>query len=269
MFDLFDEDLDEMDLVEGALALNYAINSETDVNWVEAELERMLKEVELALVSESCEKQKFDSFLRYFYYEWNFQGDNETYFASENVFVDSVLRRRKGIPVSLGAVFLFFAKRLGFPVEGVTFPTQFLIKLDWPGEQACYINPYNGEYVARRILSAWLIGHEGPLAQLKPEHLQAADHPTIIGRWLAVTKSALLREERYTLALKCTDLALTFVPDDPYEIRDRGFIYQQLDCLQVAKSDYQFFINQCPEDPAAELLKTQVRALEDNAITLH
>ncbi len=104
---------------------------------------------------------------------------------------------------------------------------------------------------------------------MKAEHLKTADHPTIIGRWLAVTKSALLREERYTLALRCTDLALSFVPDDPYEIRDRGFIYQQLDCHQIAKTDYQFFIDQCPEDPAAELLKSQLRALDTNIVTIH
>lgn len=269
MFDLFDEDLDGMELVEGALALNYAINSETDVAWVENELANLLSETKLALIDIVDEKEKFESFLRFFYAELGFQGDSEAYFSSENVFIDTVLKRRKGIPVSLGALFIYFAGNLGFPVEGVTFPTQFLVKLDWPDEETQYINPYNGEYVAKKILTAWLIGQEGPLAKLKPEHLKTADHPTIIGRWLAVTKSALLREERYTLALKCTDLALTFVPDDPYEIRDRGFIYQQLDCHQIAKTDFQFFIEQCPEDPAAELLKSQLRALDESVVTIH
>ncbi len=269
MFDLFDEDLDQLELVEGALALNFAINPETEVHWVELELEKLFSQAELALVNEVDEKQKFESFLRLFYHEWSFEGDSEAYFSSENVFIDKVLQRKKGIPVSLGALLLYFARKLGFPVEGVTFPTQFLVKVTWFGERAQYINPYNGEYVAEHILNAWLIGHEGPLAKLKAEHLESADNPTVIGRWLAVLKSALLREERYTLALKCTDLALTFVPDDPYEIRDRGFIYQQLDCYQVARNDYQFFIDQCPEDPAAELLKSQLKALDDNSVTIH
>ncbi|UGA54105.1 SirB1 family protein [Vibrio sp. VB16] len=269
MFKLFDEDLDGMAIVEGALALNHSINSDTDVAWAEAELAKLLSEIELALVNETDEKQKFDSFIRYFYCDLGFKGDSEAYFSSENVFMDTVLRRRMGIPVSLGALFLYFAGKLGFPVEGVTFPTQFLVKLLWSDEKPMYINPYNGEYVDKKILTAWLIGQEGPLAKLKAEHLKTADHPTIIGRWLAVTKSALLREERYTLALRCTDLALSFVPDDPYEIRDRGFIYQQLDCHQIAKTDYQFFIDQCPEDPAAELLKSQLRALDTNIVTIH
>jgi regulator of sirC expression with transglutaminase-like and TPR domain len=270
MFELFDEDLDNMELVEGALALNKAIDPDTDVSWAEQELARLLKEAELCLANEVSEEQRFESFLRLFYQEWGFSGDNEAYFSSDNAFIDKVLERRKGIPLSLGSLVLYLGRHLGFPVEGVAFPSQFLLKVCWQHkERPCYINPYDGEYVAEHILRAWLIGLEGPLAKLEPKHLKSADHPTLIGRWLAIIKSALLREEHYTLALKCTDLALTFVPDDPYEIRDRGFIYQQLDCFQVAKSDYQFFIEQCPDDPAAKLLKLQVNALNETPITIH
>jgi len=180
-----------------------------------------------------------------------------------------VLERRKGIPVSLGSLLLYFGKQLGFPVEGITFPTQFVVMVRWPEHPVQYVNPFNGEYVSEHTLRAWLVGQKGPFAKLKPNYLKAADHPTVIGRWLALIKSALLREERYALALRCSDLALSFAPDDPYEIRDRGFIYQQLDCHQIALSDYQYFIDQCPEDPAAELLKNQVRAMSQTQVTLH
>lgn len=269
MLELFDEDFDAMELVEGALALNKAINSDTQVAWAEAELRRLVKEAELALSHEYDEKQRFDALLRLFYHEWGFRGDQDAYFDSANAFVDKVLKRRKGIPVSLGSLLLYLGRQLDFPLKAVTFPTQFLLKLEWFGEPARYINPFNGEYVCEHTLGAWLIGHSGPLATLKSEHLKEADNPTVIGRWLALIKSALLREERYTLALKCTDLALTFVPDDPYEIRDRGFIYQQLDCHQIALNDYQYFIDQCPDDPASELLKSQVNAMSDTRVTLH
>ncbi|QXO18058.1 MULTISPECIES: SirB1 family protein [Vibrio] len=269
MLDLCDEDFDAMELVDGALALNKAINPDTQVAWAKVELKRLLDEAELALLHERDEKQRFEAFLRLFYFEWGFAGDSEAYFDSSNAFIDKVLERRKGIPVSLGALLLYFGRQLGFPLQGVTFPTQFIVELHWPDEGPRYINPFSGEYVSLHTLQAWLIGHKGPLTKLKTDHLKPADHPTIIGRWLALVKSALLREEHYTLALRCTDLALTFVPDDPYEIRDRGFIYQQLDCHQVALTDYQYFIEQCPDDPAAELLKTQLNALSHDAVTLH
>jgi regulator of sirC expression with transglutaminase-like and TPR domain len=64
-------------------------------------------------------------------------------------------------------------------------------------------------------------------------------------------------------------MALEFSPGDPHEIRDRGYIYQQLECSHVAAMDYEYFIEQCPEDPAAELLKLQVQALNEEPLTLH
>lgn len=269
MLNLFDEDFDAMELVEGALALNKAINPETKVEWALAELRILLQQAKEALATNLEPKQRFAALLTLFYRQWGFCGDRDAYFDSRNGFIDKVLERRQGIPVSLGALLLYFARQLDFPVRGITFPTQFLLEVRWPEEEPLYLNPFSGEYVSFHVLNAWLVGHKGPLAQLQPQHLTPADHPTIIGRWLALLKSALLREERYTLALRCTNLALTFVPDDPYEIRDRGFIYQQLDCHQVALSDYQYFIQHCPEDPAVELLKNQMNALTYHPVTLH
>ncbi|RJX71607.1 hypothetical protein DZ860_09560 [Vibrio sinensis] len=266
---LFDEDFDAIELAEGALVLNQAIDPETQVHWAEQEMSRLLKEAELALFQETDEKQRFESFLRLFYHDWGFEGDRDAYFDSANAFIDKVLERRKGIPVSLGALLLYFGRKLGFPLTAITFPTQFLVKVQWHDEDALYINPFNGEYVSKHILSAWLVGHRGPFTQLKESHLKEVDNPTVIGRWLALIKSALLREECYTLALTCSDLALTFEPNDPYEIRDRGFIYQQLDCHKMAQSDFQYFIDQCPDDPASELLKTQVNAMNASQVTLH
>lgn len=269
MLNLFDEDFDAMELIEGALALNQAINPETKVDWAMAELKSLQHQAELALATDLDAKQRFSNFLELFYHQWGFSGDQESYFHSCNGFIDQVLERRKGIPVSLGALILYFSSQFEFPVRGIAFPSQFLLEVHWPEEEPLYLDPFSGEYVSTYTLNAWLVGYKGPLARLQAKHLQPTDHPTIIGRWLALLKSALLREERYTLALRCTNLALTFVPDDPYEIRDRGFIYQQLDCHQIALSDYQYFIEHCPDDPAAQFLKNQMNALTSYPVTLH
>lgn len=269
MLNLCDEDFDAMELVDGALALNKAIDESTSVEWAKLELQRLLKEAELELTREANEEQRLDAFLRLFYVEWGFAGDQNAYFHSNNAFIDKVLETRKGIPLSLGTLLLYFGKHLGFSFAPVTFPTQFLLQVTGCGEPVRYINPFSGEFVSHHILQAWLIGQQGAFVKLKPEHLVVADNPSIIGRWLALLKGSLMREEHYALALKCTNIALGFVPDDPYEIRDRGFIYQQLECPQVAVNDYQYFIDQCPDDPAADLLKNQVTVLENTHVTFH
>lgn len=264
-----DQELDELPLLEGALALNAAIDTATPVHWVREELERMAQDAELLLSQETNLELRFQGLIRLFYQDWGFKGDFEKYFSSENAFIDKVLKRRKGIPVSLGALFLFFAERLVLPVKAIAFPTQLVLRIDWPHRRREYMNPFNGEMVTKHVLNGWLKGKDGPLAELLPEYLSQTDNPTLIGRWLAVIKSALLREENYPMALRCSEMALSFSPDDPYEIRDRGYIYQQLNCGWVAVDDYEYFIAQCPDDPATELLKIQVKVLTEVQPTLH
>ncbi|OOF14589.1 hypothetical protein BZJ19_15280 [Salinivibrio proteolyticus] len=266
---LTDQQLDQLTLAEGALTLNHALDPSIDVNHVQASLELLADEAEHLLGSEPDMALRLEGLRRLFYHQWQFTGDFEQYFSSENVFIHHVLSRKKGIPVSLGAIFLYLCERLSLPVKPVGFPTQLLLRIDELEDTPVYLNPFDGERVSMRTLRGWLIGSQGPFAELDPSHLEVSDHPSIIGRWLAVAKSALLREEKYAMALRCSELALTFSPDDPYEIRDRGYIFQQLDCDRVAATDYEYFIEQCPDDPAAELLKMQVKVLNEEQPTLH
>ena len=62
---------------------------------------------------------------------------------------------------------------------------------------------------------------------------------------------------------------LQFNPEDPYEIRDRGLIYAQLDCEHVALNDLNYFVEQCPEDPISEMIRAQINAIAHKHITLH
>lgn len=264
-----DQELDELSLVEGALALNAIIDPTTSVQWVREQLDALATEAEDLLAEESDEELRLAGLIRLFYIDWGFKGDFDQYYSSENAFLEKVLQRRKGISVSLGAVLLFLGERLDLPLEAVAFPSQFILRINWTHRETQFINPFDGEFLSQRMLRGWLIGKDGPLATLLPEHLEGSDNPSLVGRWLGVIKSALLREENYALALRCSELALTFTPDDPYEIRDRGYIYQQLDCDWVAAEDYEYFIAQCPDDPATELLRLQVKVLTAEAPIFH
>ena len=79
----------------------------------------------------------------------------------------------------------------------------------------------------------------------------------------------LIKEKDFDKALKCVDILLSLRPDDPFERRDRGFLLHQLDCFKVAYDDYRYFVQQCPKDPAAQLLKMQLDKISFNEATLH
>jgi regulator of sirC expression with transglutaminase-like and TPR domain len=62
---------------------------------------------------------------------------------------------------------------------------------------------------------------------------------------------------------------LSLNPDDPLQRRDRGFLLHQLDCFKVAVDDYRYFVEQCPKDPAAKILKLQLEKIDVVNNVLH
>lgn len=266
---ILDLDLDSLSLFDGAMALNAAIDPSFDRFWVEAKLTQMVFELEDILIAQQDESQRLEALLRHFYQVWGFSADIETSYLSKNQFIDKVIESRQGIPVSLGTVLLYFCEHFNLPVHGVLFPSQLILRVDCEGQHPYYIDPSNGERLSKHTLTAWLKGYYGPLASLKPEHFETIDPPSILGRWLAIMKFSLLNEKKFDLALNCCDLALSFAPDDPHEIRDRGHIYQMIEYNQMAADDFEYFVEQCPDDPAAKMLHLQALILKHDSVVLH
>lgn len=97
---------------------------------------------------------------------------------------------------------------------------------------------------------------------------------TLVGIELIVNhlislKNSLIHEQKFDCALKCIDIILALRPDDPIQRRDRGFLLHQLDCFKVAYDDYRYFVEQCPQDPAAQLLKLQLDNIQISDTVLH
>ncbi|MNO03734.1 hypothetical protein D3C81_2245210 [compost metagenome] len=78
-----------------------------------------------------------------------------------------------------------------------------------------------------------------------------------------------MEERQMELALRASEVLLQFNPEDPYEIRDRGLIYAQLECEHVALNDLNYFVEQCPEDPISEMIRAQINSIAHKQITLH
>ncbi|WP_417616331.1 SirB1 family protein [Oceanisphaera sp.] len=207
-------------------------------------------------------------------------GDWERFFAIDNCLMDKVLTRRRGIPVTLAIVVLHLCERFGIRGEGISFPGHFLLRLfhhksGEPGsehntrEHSDIIDPFTGKTLTRHEIEQLLRGARGNLARLKPKHLKAAEPLEVLTRLLNVTKGSFIHHQQFAQALLCSQLLLKLKPECPFERRDRGFLYEQLDCNQLAADDFEFFIEQCPEDPVSDVLKAQVMALDLVPQTLH
>lgn len=219
---------------------------------------------------ELADSAKLLKLLDCVYQKQAYKGDWKAFFKKENALISTVLLRRKGIPISLGLLLLDFLKESGFDAQGICFPSGFIVRINLPDE-TLYVDPFTGELASRQLLELKLRGQLGNHARLTPEMLQADDNKTIIMRLINVIKAAYIQEESLEQALCCCDMLLRIDPNDAFEVRDRGFLFQQLDCLNLARSDFEFFIEQFPEDPIVGLLKRQIRqiALDTNTQVIH
>lgn len=209
---------------------------------------------------------KLTAFLDIIYKEQHFSGDWKAFFKVKNVLISKVLARRKGVPISLGILLIEMLNATGFMAEGICFPSGFIVKVQLENE-AIYIDPFNGEMVGFTQLELKVRGQLGNHARLTADMLQSDTKETIIKRYVNVLKASYIQSDNIELALLCSDILLRLDPDDAFEVRDRGFLFQQLDCFKLACNDFAYFIEQCPEDPIVNLLKRQIKYMSDEQHT--
>lgn len=259
-------------LLDGICLITSLIRDDFSQEDVRRELDALAAEARVRIPESLDVDLRLERLLDLFYHTWDFGSATGVYRLSETLWLDHVLKTRRGAPSSLGTILIYIANRLEIPLFPVMFPTQLLVKADWLDGDSWVINPLNGETLTCHVLDIWLKGHLGINAKLTYDDLNDSENSQIIIKLLGTLKGALMQENRPELALRASELTLSFDPEDPYEIRDRGLIYAQLDCNHIAAQDLNYFIEQCPEDPVTEVIKMQLNNIEQTNsgnITLH
>lgn len=215
------------------------------------------------------DEERINQLLHLVYKEWGFHCYYEDYFHTENLLLNQVIKKRRGMPVSLGAIVLYLASVLDLPLYPVNFPTQLVLRAEMKqlngATKVRFINPWNGEFIGIEMLNKWLEGEIGFGMEVTPDLLRRAEPQELLERIETVFKMALTREGKYEETLRLIEYRLAMSPEDPYEIRDRGMVLASMDCYQAALEDINYFIDQCPEDPSAEILKMEVKGLEQKS----
>ncbi|HZO81526.1 MAG TPA: tetratricopeptide repeat protein [Candidatus Binataceae bacterium] len=181
-----------------------------------------------------------------------FAGNRENYGDPRNSFLNEVLERRLGIPITLSVVYLEVGRRAGLNLHGVSFPSHFLVKaVDRRGE--LIIDPFNGGAIlGLDELRERLNRIYGRPVELHPAMLKAASARQILARMLRNLKAIHLSGADWPRALGALDRILLLEPRAVEEILERATLYERLECFAAALEDFQSFLTQAPEHPAAD-----------------
>ena len=166
----------------------------------------------------------------------------------------SSLDHRTISPTLKAIVLRHVIEACGYDCDIVFVPEKVMVRLICDDMYAIIFDPVTGESLNWEEFD-FRMDEAEDLNSYQPESMS---HISLIVKHLSALKTALIKEGHFDKALKCVDILLAVSPNDPFERRDRGFLLHQLDCFKVAVDDYRYFVQQCPKDPAAQLLKIQL-----------
>jgi regulator of sirC expression with transglutaminase-like and TPR domain len=263
---------EQFDLAEAGLLLAQDAYPEVDVAGGLATLDRMAGTVQARVAADAFPEQKAAVLNHYLFYELGFRGNDGDYFDPRNSYLNEVLERRTGIPITLSIIYLEVGRRLGLDVRGVSFPGHFLVKLLVSRGQLI-LDPFNrGDTLPvaelRRRLAQVLPREQAEQAPLDP-FLASASRRDIIARVLRNLKHIYLKAEQLEAALDVLNRMLLVLPESAEELRDRGVVYQRLDCFRPALSDLQNYLRRRPDAPDSGDVRARVVELQRAARRLN
>ena len=172
-----------------------------------------------------------------------------------------MIDRRLGIPITLSVVYLEVGRRLGINLYGVSFPTHFLVKaVDERGE--LIIDPFvGGKILALNEIRARLTQIYGQPVELNAAMLKQRGARHVLARMLRNLKIIYMGASDWTRALAALDRIIMLEPRALDELVERGSLFERLECFKPALEDFQSFLSQAPEHPAAESAREAVLRL--------
>lgn len=209
--------------------------------------------------------------LDYFYIDLAFSGDDNQAFAQSYNFIDKVLDYRTGTAMSLAVLLCQLGNAAGMKFKEVAFPGHYLVRVEIAKGRYYFIDPVDGKKLSWQQLVALYetMTDEENVEMIPDSALQPVTCEDTVVRMLHNIKGAFIDTKEYHAALECTELLLTLCPDDPYERRDRGFLFHQMGIEHLAMADYHYFIKHCPKDPVSDLLKQQMNSMGQSQVVWH
>ncbi len=249
----------ELDLAEAALLIAQEEHPDMDVAAYLRRLDGLAAAVRARLPQAPEPTDIIHNLNIQLFREEGLTGNESEYYDPRNSFLNEVLDRKRGIPITLSVIYLEVGRRLGLPLVGVGFPGHFLVKYSGAdGEMV--LDPFAGgatlsrEDLVQRLRRMY--GDANPFLAQIPQLLAPASKKEILVRILRNLKGIYLQKNDFARALAASDRILLVAPDLATEVRDRGAVHQRLGHLQAAQQDLRRYLQMVPDAEDAEAVRT-------------
>ena len=255
---------ERIDLARACLMIAQDAYPELDVDRYLGDIERMAIRLRSRLPQAGGAEETVVALNQFLYSDLGYWGNTEDYYDPRNSYLNEVLERRTGIPITLGILYMELGRRVGLPLEGISFPGHFLVRLRLRGG-TLVLDPFSGgspqaEDELRRRLER-VIPEQAragmPVAELPLDSfLEPASKRQILARVLRNLKGIYRQADKPERMLEVLNRMLVVSPEASAELRDRGYVYQRLECWRPALKDLTDYLEREPDAADA----TDVRA---------
>jgi regulator of sirC expression with transglutaminase-like and TPR domain len=195
----------------------------------------------------------------FLFHRFGFRGNADAYEDPRNSYLNEVLDRKLGIPISLSVLFTTVAEEVGLQAHGVGLPGHFIVSVqDRLG--VAYFDPFHEgrqlsvEDCARLVQSTAGLGGSFQMDWLKP--VAPLD---ILARMLNNLRNVFLKQEDWPKLLSVIEHLRMLQPDQPGHLRDLGLLHQQLGSLRLAVQLYEQYLRQAPDAADAEMVRSSLQ----------
>ena len=232
------------------------------------DIERMAIRVRAQLPAGGAAEERIVALNQYLFGDLGYVGNTEDYYDPRNSYLNEVIDRRTGIPITLAIVYMEVGRRVGLPLAGISFPGHFLVRLKLRRGMVV-LDPFSGGApVAEDELRERLrrVVPEGatdnvPVSELPLEQfLEPATNRQILARVLRNLKGIYRDSGKPERMLDVLNRMLVVAPEASGELRDRGFVYHKLECYRAALKDLSDYVEREPDAPDGD--EVRVRMME-------
>ncbi len=204
---------------------------------------------------------QLNTLSEYLFDELKFAGNHTNYHDPRNSFLNDVMERRKGIPISLSLLYMEVGKRAGVPILGIGMPGHFIVR--HRDEPEVFVDPFHGGILLsvaeckERLKQVTQGALEWDSDFLKPVSGRA-----FIARMLRNLKLVYLQRRNYERVLATIDRVIALLPQDAVEFRDRGVVNYRLGNFEEALEDLHVYVTSgaaVPDEVTVQRLIDQIR----------
>ena len=232
---------EDIDLAQAALLIAATEYPELSIEREQFRIDAIAEGVASRMDDDSPLYQ-LNTLSEYLFDELKFAGNHTNYHDPRNSFLNDVIERRKGIPITLSLLYIEVGKRLGVPLLGIGMPGHFIVR--HRDEPDVFVDPFHGgillsvEECAERLKQVT----QGAMAWDR-EYLEPVNSREFIARMLRNLKVVYLQRRNYERVLATIDRVIALQPEATVEFRDRGVVNYRLGNFEDALEDLGAYVS--------------------------